>query len=241
MGLFDLQSLDWTPAVCFVAVQASLIVMTAMSFLLGHTDGIYKFEPHTKEISSRFYELIVGGILLGWGLSMMGALISGGAQVMCILQLIPMLAATYYHHVCGGKTNVAVNVVFMAAGAYCGFVPLPEIKSVEWTSAAIFLAAYTVPTGVGGVLYLLGKTDPIYAHEPHVKAVMSRRSELQLGACLLGWVVGILAAIIAGGAQDMCILLLPGLLACTLHNDRKQNMTVIPVFAMPAAYFGFVR
>lgn len=244
MGLFDLQSLEWTPAACFLTVQAGLTVMTAMSFLLGQTDGIYKFEPHTKEISSRAYELIIGGSLLGWGLSMVGALIAGGAQVMCILQLIPMLAATYYHHVCGGKTNVVVNTVLMTAGAYFGFVPLPEVKSVEWTSAAILMAVYTALIAFSGVLFLLGKPDTIYENEPHTKAVMSRRGELQAGACLLGWGVGIGAATIAGGAQDMCILYLPGLLACTVHHHLgggTKNVILNLVFAMPAAYFGFVR
>jgi len=243
MGIFDLQSLEWTPSACFLAVQASLTVMTAMSFLLGQTDGIYKFEPHTKEISCRRYELLTGGCLLGWGFGMVGALIAGGAQVMCILQLIPMLAATYYHYVSGGKTNVVVNAVFMAAAAYFGFVPLPDVKSVEWTSAAILMAVYAGLVAITAVLLLLDKADPIYENEPHTKAVMSRRGELQVGACMLGWGVGIWAATIAGGAQDMCILYLPGILACTVHHyvgGGTKNVIVNLVFAMPAAYFGFV-
>jgi len=217
--------------------------MTAMSFLLGQTDGIYKFEPHTKEISCRRYELLTGGCLLGWGFGMVGALIAGGAQVMCILQLIPMLAATYYHYVSGGKTNVVVNAVFMAAAAYFGFVPLPDVKSVEWTSAAILMAVYAGLVAITAVLLLLDKADPIYENEPHTKAVMSRRGELQVGACMLGWGVGIWAATIAGGAQDMCILYLPGILACTVHHyvgGGTKNVIVNLVFAMPAAYFGFV-
>jgi hypothetical protein len=244
MGLFDLQSLEWTPSACFLAFQASLTVITAMSFILGQTDGIYKFEPHTKEISSRAYELSIGGSLLGWGLSMVGALIAGGAQIMCILQLIPMFAATYYHYVSGGKSNVVVNAVFIVASACFGFITLPEVKSVEWTSAAILMAVYTGLLAITGLLLLWGKTDKIYENEPHTKAIMSRRGELQLGACLLGWGVGMWAATITGGAQDMCILYLPGLLACTVHHyigGGTKNMIVNLVFAMPAAYLGFVR
>jgi len=244
MSVFDLQSVEWTPAACFLAVQGSLTVMTATSLILGQTDGIYKFEPHTQEISSRPYELVIGGCLLGWGLGMVGALIAGGAQVMCILQLVPMLAATYYHYVCGSKTNVVVNAVFMAASACFGFVPLPEVKSVEWTSAAILMAVYAGLITFTGVLLFLGKAEKVYENEPHTKAVMSRRGELQVGACFLGWGVGIWAATIAGGAQAMCILYLPGLLACTVPHymgGATKNVIVNLVFAMPAVYFGFVR
>merc|ERR1711907_865277 len=229
---------------CFLAVQASLTVMTAMNFLLGQTDGIYKFEPHTKEISSRQYELLTGGCLLGWGLGMMGALIAGGSQVMCILQLIPMLAATYYHYVSRGKTNVVVNAVFIAAAAYFGFVPLPEVKCPEWTSAAILMAAYAGLIVMTAVLFLVGTVEKIYENEPHTKAIMSRRGELQAGASMLGLGVGICAATITGGAEDMCILYLPGVIACTVHHyigGATKNVIVNLFLMMPAAYFGVVR
>jgi hypothetical protein len=163
---------------------------------------------------------------------------------MCILQLIPMLVATYYHHVSRGKINVFGNALFMAAGAYFGFVPLPDVKSLEWTSAAILMAVYAGLMAITGTLLALGKADKIYENEPHTKAVMSRRGELQFGACLLGWGVGIWAAVIAGGAQEMCILYLPGMLACTVHHyvyGGMKNVIVNLVFAVPAAYFGFVR
>jgi hypothetical protein len=244
MGIFDLQSLEWTPSACFLAFQASLMVMTAVSLLLGQTDGIYKYEPHTKEISSRAYELLLGSLLLGWGLSNVGALIAGGAQVMCILQLMPMLAATYYHYVSDGKSSVVVNTVMMVAAACFGFVPLPEVKSVEWTSAAILMAIYGGLLALTGVLMLLDKADKIYENEPHTKAIMSRRGELQAGSCLLGWGVGIWAATIAGGAQDVCILYLPGLLAatyCHYSQGGTKNVMVNVVFMMPAMYFGFAR
>lgn len=244
MGLFDLQSLEWTPAACLLAFQASLMVMTAMSFLSGQTDGIYKHEPHTKEISSRPYELLVGGLLLSWGCGMVGALIAGGAQVMCVLQLIPMLAATYYHYVCDAKSGVVVNAVFMVALAYFGFIPLPAITSIEWTPAAILMAIYGGLVTITGVLFLLGKADKLYESEPHTKAIMTRRGELQCGACLLGFGFGIWGATITGGAQDMCILYLPGVLACTFfhyHEGATKNVIVNAVFMMPAAYFGFVR
>jgi len=244
MGLFDLHALEWTPAACFLAFQASLTVMTAMNFILGQTDGIYKFEPHTKEISSRAYELVCGGCLLGWGLGMVGALIAGGSQVMCILQLLPMLAATYYHYVCDGKTNVLVNLVMMVFLAYFGFAPLPEVKAMEWTSVSILMATYGGLTASTGLQLFLGNTSSLYEFEPHTKAIMSRRGEMQAGACLLGWGVGIWGATIAGGAQDMCVLYLPGMFACSFYHYREggtKNVMVNVAFMMLAAYFGFVR
>merc|ERR1711985_157112 len=105
------------PAACYMAFSASLMVLTALTLLSGKTDDFYKFEPHTKKISSRQYELGLGANLLGWAAGMIGALVAGGAHVMCTLQLLPILAATYYHYASSGKTNVMVNCPFH------GFVP----------------------------------------------------------------------------------------------------------------------
>lgn len=245
MGFFDLQSLEWTPAACFLAFQASLLVMTAVSFLSGQTDAIYKHEPHTKEISSRPYEMVLGGCLLGWGLATVGALIAGGAQLMCIIHLIPMLSATYYHYVSAGfGICVGVNAIVMVASAYFGFVPLPETESIAWTPAAILMAIYGGLIVFTGVLLVAGTADKIYEQEPHTKAIMSRRGEIQTGSCMLGWGVGVWGATIAGGAHAMCALYLPGMIACTVHHYRYggiKNVITNVVFMIPAAYLGFVR
>jgi len=245
MALFDLQSLEWTPAACFLAFQASLGVLTAVSFLLGQADAIYKHEPHTKEISSRPYEMVLGGCLLGWALSSVGALIAGGAQLMCMIQLIPMLAATYYHYVSAGFGScVGVNAIVIVAFAYFGLGPLPEVESIEWTPAAILMATYGFLLAITGSLLIVGKADKIYEQEPHTKAIMSRRGELQAGSCMLGWGVGVWGATIAGGAQAMCALYLPGMIACTVHHYKygaAKNVITNVVFMIPAAYFGFVR
>lgn len=244
MGLLDFQSLERTPAACFIAFQATLMVMTAATCLLGQTDGLYKFEPHTKKITSRQYELLLGGTLLGWFAGMVGALVAGGAHVMCILQLPPMLAATYYHYSGGGKSNVVVNVVFMVALAYLGFAPVPEVKYIEWTPTACFLAFHSSLVVMTAASFLLGQTDGLYKYEPHTKAIMSRQGEVQVGACLLGWGAGMIGAIVAGGAQDMCILQLPPLLVCTYHHyiaGGKSNVIVNTVVMVLVAYFGFLR
>jgi hypothetical protein len=87
------------------------------------TDGFYKFAPWTKEFMSLFGEIQLGACLLGWGCGVTGALIYGGAQNMCVLELAPLALCTYQHYTGeGGKTNALVNTVFMAALAYFGFV-----------------------------------------------------------------------------------------------------------------------
>merc|ERR1712194_23476 len=146
----------------------------------------------------------------------MGALIAGGAQLMCIIQLIPMISATYYHYVSADFGScVGVNAIMMVALAYFGFyVPLPEIEAIEWTPAAILMAIYGGLIALTGVLLIAGKADKIYEQEPHTKAIMSRRGELQAGSCMLGWGAGVWGATIAGGAQAMCGLYLPGMIAC---------------------------
>merc|ERR1711904_622816 len=164
---------------------------------------------------------------------------------MCIIQLLPMLSATYYHYVSAGFGScVGVNAIVMVALAYFGNVPLPEVDSIQWTPAAILMAIYGGLLALTGLLLLVGKADKIYENEPHTKAVMSCRGELQVGSCMLGWGVGIFAATISGGAQDMCILYLPGMLACTAQHYNgggTKNVIVNLVFMMPAVYFGFVR
>jgi len=247
MGLLTLQAIEWEPAACFLAFQTSMMVLTALTLLSGKTDDLYKYEPHTKNISSRSYEICLAGTLLGWGAGMTGALVAGGAQVMCILQLPPMLAATYYHYAGGGKMNMIVNGVFMAAFACLGFVPLPTFQSFEWTPAACFLTFQTTLILLTVLTLFTGKTDDFYKFAPHVKEIMSRHGELQIGSCLLGWAAGNLGALVVGGAQDMCILELPPLLICTYHHllswstGGMCNTIVNSVVMVGFAYFGFVR
>merc|ERR1712072_1539981 len=73
---------------------------------------------------------------------------------------------------------------------------------------------------------------------------MSRRGELQVGACFLGFGLGIWGATIAGGAQDMCILYLPAVfMGCIYHYSQggTKNVMVNLFFMMPAGYFGLVH
>jgi len=246
MGIFDLENLQWTPAACVLAFQSIVCTIPlALCIILGQTDGFYKFEPHTKEISSRPYEVVLGSALLGWGLGVVGAVIAGGAHFMCVLQLLPMLCATYYHYKAKGKSNVVTNVVFMVVIAYLAFVPLPEVKPVLWTPAAIYAAFNGGMAVLTGIAFFAGKADKlIYANEPHTKALMTRQGELQVGSCFLGIGLAFIGATIAGGAQDMCILYLPAMIGFTYHHYSHGATTsaiVNAVFMVGLVYFGFVR
>jgi len=245
-GMLDFQSIEWTAAACFVAFQGSLVLLTGLTLVSGFTDGFYKMEPHTKKISSRPYETSLGTHLLVWGFAMFGPLLAGGAQIMCILQLIPMLVCTYYHYVAGGTQAMIPNCVFMAALAYFGFMPVPPTlpSSIEWTPAEIFLTVVTILAAVACLQFLTGKTDDLYKLNPPFKEIMTRHDELQMGGCLCGMVAGNAAAIIAGGPQDQCILVLLGITTVTIDHFMRgatQNAIVNCIFCLAYAYFGFIR
>lgn len=67
-------------------------------------------------------ELLVGGCLLGMGAGLMAAVIAGGAQDMCILQLPPLLICTYCHYTSGSKKDTITNSIFMVILAVLGMV-----------------------------------------------------------------------------------------------------------------------
>jgi hypothetical protein len=233
---------QWTAATYFLAFQTFLMVLTALVCIAGKTDGLYKFEPHTEKISSRQYEICLGGHLAHWGFGMLGALIAGGAQVMCILQLPPMLACTYYHYAAGGKQNVVVNCVIMVVLACCGFMTMPVVQAIEWTPAACFETFQASLMVLIGLVFLSGKTEAYYESSPHIKPIMSRHAELQLGGVLIGMGAGLIGAVMAGGARDMCILQLPGLAVCTYTHyalGGKKDVIINSIFmaALVVLYF----
>lgn len=265
--LLDLQSIEWTPAACFIAFQASLVVLTGCLLTLGLTNGYYKMEPHTKKISSgRRWELVWGSHLLLWGAGMIGGLIAGGAHVTCILMLPPMLGCTYYHYAAGSMGSAVGNCVFMVPLAYFGFVPWPTVQSIEWTPAAIFLACHSALTFLAALPFLLGTTDGYYESNPHIKKIFyddydqgllevdsntktnyKRYCEIGLGSQLLGSACCVTAAVIAGGAQDMCLLQLPPLIVTsyvhyTGEGGAARSTAIFTWIIMVAlAGFGLLR
>merc|ERR1712072_721243 len=93
-----LPSIAWTPASCFLTFQATLACLFALMFLWGPPEEYYKSSPHIKELMNRQSELSLGGLLLGMACGVMAAVIAGGAQDMCILQLVPVAVCNYVHY-----------------------------------------------------------------------------------------------------------------------------------------------
>jgi len=199
---------------------------------------------------------------------MVGGLIAG-AQVTCILLLPSMLAWTCYHYSAGGIPHAVLNFALTVALAYFGFVPFPVVQPLEWTPAAIFmtiLVLLTVPFALPGLVG--GKIqDANYEKMPHLKdqfwddseglsevdsgekAKSYRRArELALAAQLLGAGCCQAAAIISGGAQDMCLLVaLPVAMngyrhwLWREHKVEKDGAIFCWIIAATAIIFGIAR
>lgn len=179
--------------------------------------------------------------MLGWSLGLVCALIHGAAQLMCIVQLIPMLTATYYHYLGKGTKSVVINIVVGSILAFFGFVPFPEVEPIVWTPPAICMAVIGSLVALCGIALLANKGDSLYANEPHTKKIMTRQGELFAGTGLLGWGLGMWVAVVAGGAQDMCILYVIGIQPCSYYHYSQggtKNAIVNTVFSMIALYFG---
>merc|ERR1719327_1362915 len=81
---------------------------------------------------------------------------------------------------------------------------------------------------VFALMFFFGPPDAYYKGSSQVKAIIwNRQGEVGVGGMLLGMAGGIMAAVSAGGARDMCILQLPGLAVCAyahfLGTDRGRG------------------
>jgi hypothetical protein len=251
-------AIQWTPAACCVAFQSFLLLMTGLQLVSGHSDSFFKNEPHTGKIPSpetkRAFEIGVGGALLHWGAGFIACLLAGGAQVACRVNLAPMLICTYYHYAAGAMANVKANCVIIALMVFFGFgygqestleVAVWRMLSFEWTSASCFLVFQASLCLLCGLVFLL-RPEAFYTSKPHIKELIggSRQGELFEVGVLSAMGCTLLGAVMAGGAQDMCILQLPGLLACTYSHHvmgAKQDVAVNATFIVILAYLGLAR
>jgi len=225
-----MQSMEWTPAARLLALIAGMLTLSSSMLLFPClTSCFYKVEPHTQKVfkKRRIYELGHGSHILTWSLTMVAGLIAG-AQVTCILLLPSMLAWMCFHFSAGGIPHAVLNFALTAALAYFGFVPFPMVPPLEWTPAAIWMAIMALLTVLAALPALVGgkTTDSQYEQTPYLKeqfcddpegllsdvdsgekAKSYRRArELAWGAHLLGAGCCMAAAIISGGAQDLCLL-----------------------------------
>jgi len=241
-------AIEWTPSACYAAFQSFLLVLTGLQLVAGYSDGFFKNEPHTGKIPSpqnkRVFEIDVGAALLHWGAGMIAGLLAGGAQLMCRVNLAPMLLCTYYHYAAGAMASVKTNCVIVILMVYFGFGQVSTIQSVEWTSAACFLAFQASLMLLVCLVFLFGP-DAMYKSMPHVKEVTGGSSQGELfQACIhLAMGVNVLGAVMAGGAQYMCVLQLPALIAFTyIHYafESKKDIAVNSTFIVILAYLGLM-
>jgi len=230
MSLFDMQSMEWTPAARLMALIAGMLTLSNSMLMFSCLRScFYKVEPHNQKVfkNNRIYEFGHGSHVLLWSLAMVAGLVAG-AQVTCILLLPSMLAWSCFHYSAGGKLHAILNFALTAALAYFGFVPFPTVPPLEWTPAAIWMTILTLLTVLAGLPWVVGgkTTDAELDKRPYLtkqfcddpegllsdvgsgeKAKSYRRArELAWGAHLLGSGCCMAAAIISGGAQDLCLL-----------------------------------
>lgn len=243
-------SIEWRPAAFFVAFQAFLIVITGLTLVAGQSEGFFKNEPHTEKIPlpqyKRAFEISLGGGLLHWGAGMTAALLAGGPEVACRVMLVPFLVCTYYHYAAGGTANVKSNCIMMLLEAYFGFREAVTIKSIEWTPDICLLLFQASLFSVSALVFSAGLGDAVYKSKPFVKDLFgsSRQGELLLAGILSSMGASTLGAVMAGGAQNMCILQLPALLAFTYDKyvlKAEQDVIFNVIMMIASAYFGLVH
>jgi len=258
MSLFDMQSMEWTPAARLLALIAGMLTLSSSMLTFPClTSCFYKIEPHTEKVckSRRDYAFGHGSHILLWSLSIVGGVVAG-AQLTCILLLPSLLAWTFYHYSAGGIPHAVLNFALTAAVAYYGFVPLPRVQTLEWTPAAIFLTIIVFLTVIPAMMYLVGGKimDAQYEQRPYLKEQYCndsegllgdrksyrRARELAMGAQLLGAGCCQAAAIMSGGAQDMCLLaVLPVIMNGYCHWREEDKGAAIFCWIIAAAMIGF--
>jgi len=130
---------------------------------------------------------------------------------MCIFQLAPMLACTYYHYRAEARSSVLTNCVFILALGGCvvrsaATVPvMPALTPAFWGLAVVDLLCFMVSASM-----LSGKAEWVYKSQPPmVKEAMNREAELMEGSCLLGSSLALFTSLVMGGAKFTSLFFLP--------------------------------
>lgn len=223
------QPIEWTAAACVVAFQGGMTVLVGLMLFvpsaLGKKDGWYKayYQKNAELYESLVgvstdilpaLEIEMGAHLFGWGTCTVAALMAGGgAQLICILEMAPMLALIFYFSRVNEKVYAIVSSAFVCVFLYFGFVPTPMVPAVEWQAAGILTALFAVLLLLTGVCLLVGKTEDLYKSQPLTKLWCSSRDrEILLGTTLVGMTVAHAGAIITNVASNYCLLVAPGFL-----------------------------
>merc|ERR1712014_409232 len=103
---------------------------------LGKRDGWYRayYQKNTslyenlakslEDLAPWQLEIEVGNHFLHWGMSTMALLMAGGeAQIICLLEMVPMLALVVYFFRCDEKVYAIISSAFVGALCYFGAYP----------------------------------------------------------------------------------------------------------------------
>merc|ERR1711920_501349 len=136
---------------------------------------------------------------------------------------------------------MGMNCVFILALVGCGVMsPAPTIHSMPALTPAFWgLAVVDLLCLLVSCAFLLGNTEFVYAPQPPaVKEAMNREAELLMGSCLLGSSLGMLSALIMGGAKPTCLFFFPAVATVTnlskwaSAGDRKNCMQELLITAI---------
>lgn len=241
------QFIEWNAAACVVAFQGCMTVLVGLMLFvpsgLGKKNGWYKayyqknaaLYGSVAEISADILpalEIEMGAHLIMWGVCTLAALMAGGgAQIICILEVAPMLALILYFSTVDEKFYAIVSTACVFVLCYFGFLPTPVAPSVEWKAAGIFTALYSLLVLLTGICFLVGKTEDLYKSQPLTRTwCTSREREILLGTTMVGIAVASVEATISNVASDYCLLAAPGPLVVGIGHwistgDKKNAMT----------------
>jgi len=178
-----------------------------------------------------------------------------------------MLVWACFHYLAGGKAHAVMTLALAAALAYFGFEPFPVVSPLEWTPAAIWMTTIAPQCVLAAMPALMGgKTaQALYDQKPYMKkqfcddperllseassdetAQSYRRArELAFAGHLLGSGFCMAAAIISGGAEDLCLLVvLPMATNGYCHwfqreEDAMEKFGAVFCWIMMVATLGF--
>merc|ERR1719399_2523206 len=195
-----------------------LLVPTA---LVPTGKGFYKayYEKHAYQLLPEdekylpAIEMEAGSHLIMWAWVTFAALIAGAGdvQIMCILELAPMLLLLFYFFRVNEKVYVIIGSPFLLLLCHFGFASTPTVPSVSWGPASILLTLLLMMIVPLTISFLCGKTEKVYESQPLTKEWMNGKweRELLIGTTLVGLVVGHITAIITNGAQNYVLLCAP--------------------------------
>jgi len=218
--------MEWTSAALLVAlqccIQAVVGLMLFLPMVLGNKDGWYK--AYYQKNSALYenlngipdylhqLEIQVGSHLIEWAMCTAAALFAGAdAQILCIIECAPMLCMVLYFFKCDEKVYGIISLALVGALGYFGFVPSPEVPSVEWEAADGMLGLHMLLVFPVAIWFISGvakeKREALNAHSALL--LSTRERQIIIGTTVLGMGCGNLASILSNVGSNYCLLAAP--------------------------------